>query len=257
MAPAHVRPGTAGEHELVLAARGGDRCARERLVASRLDTVRAVASRYRGLGLPLEDLVQEGSLGLLEAIERFDPGRRTDFDAFARFYVRRAIRNALTNQARLVRLPKQVVERRRLLARAEAESTAETGRPPTTAELAATTGLSAAAVTEARTAAISPMSLDELATADGAPLEALVADTAAADPERELLERERSRLVHDAVVGLSPRQREIVSRHFGIGGREDPIAVVARDLELSQRRTRTIEHDALNRIAAELVPSLL
>jgi len=240
------------ERRLVGAARRGDRNARERLIASRLGMVRAVAFCYQGLGLPLDDLVQEGSLGLLEAIDRFDPRRRADFDAFARFRVRRAIRNALTNQARLVRLPKQVVERRRMIARAETAFAAETGRMPSAAQLAATTGLSPAAVIEARSAAISPLSLDELAKADGTPLEALVMDGAAPDPERELIDGERSLLVRDAVARLSPRQREIVCRHFGLDRDESTIAEVADHLHLSQRRVRTIENDALHSIAREL-----
>ena len=110
--------------KLLRGARRGDRGARERLVISHLGLVRSVASRYRDLGLPFDDLVQEGSLGLLDAIDHYDPCRGPEFDSYARFRVRRAIRNALTDQARLIRLPKQVVERRRAIDRAEAKLTA-------------------------------------------------------------------------------------------------------------------------------------
>src|SRR5204863_9970440 len=98
---------------LLAAARRGDRLSRERLIGEYLPVVRAIASRYRDLGVPLDDLVQEGSLGVLEAISRFDTRRSDDFESYARFRIRRAIRNALTEQSRLIRLPKQVVERRR------------------------------------------------------------------------------------------------------------------------------------------------
>jgi RNA polymerase primary sigma factor len=240
------------ERKLFRAARRHDRGARERLVASHLGLVRAVASRYRDLGLPFDDLVQEGALGLLDAIDRYDPCRETDFEAFARFRVRRAIRNALTEQARLVRLPKQVVERRRMLARTQSRLTSESGRTPTPAELAAATGLSRLSILEARTAAIAAISLDAPVAHDGSTLANLIADSTAADPEGAALSAEEARLVRDAVARLAPRSREIVSRHFGLDGGETAVAAVALDLHLSERRTRTIERDALHQLASEL-----
>jgi RNA polymerase sigma factor (sigma-70 family) len=245
----------ARQRKLLRAARRGDRGARERLIVTHLGLVRRIASRYRDLGLPYDDLVQEGSLGLLEAIDRFDPCREVEFEGFARFRVRRAIRNALTEQARLVRLPKQVVERRRLLDRAEARLTAANGRPPTAVELAAATALSVDAVLEARSASITPISLAEPLSPDGSPLESLVADPSASDPERDALAADEAERVRNAVTQLSPRQRQIVSRHFGLDGREENVADVAADLHLSERRTRTIEHDALHQLAADLDPA--
>ena len=109
------------------------RVAREQLVASNLDLVRSIAAHYRDLGLPLEDLVQEGAIGLLDAIDHYDPDRGASFETYASFRIRRAVRNALTDKARLIRLPKQVVERRRAIERAEARLTAASGgRTPAT-----------------------------------------------------------------------------------------------------------------------------
>ena len=166
----------------------GDRRSREQLVTSHLGLVRSVASRYRDLGLPFDDLVQEGSLGLLEAIDRHDPSRGMPFDGYARFRIRRAIRNALTDQARLIRLPKQIVQRRRAIDDAEARLAAEAaGRPPTPLELAAATGLSVGAVLNARSAGLAPVSLDAPVLPDGSSLATVVADPAAADPELRAL----------------------------------------------------------------------
>lgn len=240
------------EAKLLRAARRGDRGARDRLVVAHLGLVREVAARYRGAGLPFDDLVQEGSLGLLEAIDRYDPYRGAEFASFARFRVRRAIRNALTEQARLIRLPKHVVERRRIVARAEERLAAGGSRTPTDAELAAATGLSETAVREARGAASPPASLDEAATVGGPPLETLVADAFARDPEREALASERVRLVREAARRLPPRQRHVVARRFGLGGAPAEVAAVAVDLHLSERRTRTIEHDALHELREAL-----
>lgn len=240
------------QRTLLRAACRGDRGARERLMAGHLGLIRGIAWHYRGLGVPFEDLVQEGSLGLLEAIERFDPSRQVEFEAFARFRVRRAIRNALTDQARLVRLPKQIVERRRAVDRAEARLRAATGRAPTPEELAAASGFSPDAVLEAWSATITPLSLDESATPDGSPLENLVTDPVASDPELEAIAADDADRVRAAVDRLPPRQRQIVRRHFGLDGREEGVATLAADLQLSERRTRTIEHDALCRLAVEL-----
>ena len=113
------------------AAQRGDRAARDQLVTSNLGLVRSVAARYRDLGLPFDDLVQEGAIGLLDAIDHYDPGRGASFESYCRFRIRRAIKNALTDKARVIRLPKQLVERRRAIERAEAQlAAAAAGRTP-------------------------------------------------------------------------------------------------------------------------------
>ena len=230
---------------LLEAAKGGDRRAREQLVENHLHDIRSVAFHYRGLGLPFDDLVQEGSLGLLEAIDLYDPERGADFDSYARFRARRAIRNALTEKSRLIRLPKQVVERRRAIEHAEAELAAIEGHSPTTHEVAAALGLPDSAVLETRDLSGVPISLDQSLLPDGSPLEAIVADDAARDPAVEAVEHAQAELVDAAVAALPERQREVLSRHFGLGRTPQEIADVAAALHLSQQRTRAIERDAL------------
>ena len=237
---------------LLRAAQTGDRRARDRLVAEHLRVVRAVASHYRDIGLPYDDLVQEGSLGLLEAIEQYEPQRGTDFETYARFRVRRAIRNALTEKSRLIRLPKQIVERRRALDHAEARLTAADGHAPTPAELAKVTGLTPAAVDQIRRAATAPVSLDHAVLADGSPLETVIPDRAALDPELEAERHEQAEKLDAAVAALPSRQREIVSRHYGLGVDPEEIADVAADLHVSQQRARTIERDALYALRDDL-----
>jgi RNA polymerase primary sigma factor len=233
------------DDELVRRARHGDRGARERIVRRYLELVRNLATRYRDIGLPLDDLVQEGSCGLLDAIEHYDRARGPDFETYARFRVRRAIRNALTEQARLIRLPKQIVERRRLIDRVAAELTAANGRVASAADIAAATGLSVTAVLEAREVGLAPVSLDQPVLEDGSSLESFVVDAAAADPEAEVVHRAESRRVDDAVVRLPARERTIVAQHFGIGCETQTLADVASKLHLSEQRTRTLELRAL------------
>ena len=243
-------------HRLLRAAQRGDRRSREQLVTAYLGLVRSVAKRYRELGLPFDDLVQEGSVGLLEAIDRFDPSRGTPFDGYARFRIRRAIRNALTDQARLIRLPKHVVQRRRAIDAAEARLTAEAaGRPATPVQLAAATGLSVDAVEHARSAGLAPISLDEPLLPDGSSLASIVADSEAADPELSALDHEQTELLKAALDELPNRQRYILDHRWGISGEPVSIADLAAELDLSPRRTQTIGRDALFELKAALGPS--
>ena len=233
-----------------------DRRSREQLVVHFLPDVRAIAFRYRGLGLPADDLVQEGVLGLLEAIDRYDPQRGLDFDTYARFRIRRAIRNALTDQSRLIRLPKQIVERRGAIARAESTITNANGRTATPTELATATGLPRVAVIAARSVGGTPVSLDQVLPANGSTLEALIADASALDPEAEAVEHEQVEEVDNAVAALPAHQREIVSRHFGLGRAAEEIAEMAADLHVSQQRVRTIERQALYALRNRLEPAI-
>jgi RNA polymerase sigma factor (sigma-70 family) len=244
----------AEDARVLRAARCGDRAARARIVAEHLDVLRAIAAHYRDLGLPVDDLVQEGSIGLLDAIDRYDAQRAPDFETYARFRIRRAIRNALTEQSRIIRLPKQVVERRRAIDRAEADLAGAKGHLPTPAELAAATGLSRTTVIATRSLPSNLLSLDEPILADGSTLEAVVADAAARDPELEAVDREAAHLVDDAVTHLPDRQREIVTRHFGLGRDAEQIPEVAAALHVSQQRARAIERDALYSLRERLDP---
>ena len=255
-----VRPGpdTCGRRavrarKLLRAARRGDRGARERLLVSHLGVIRSLAWRYRDLGLPFDDLVQEGAVAFVDAIDRYDPSRGAEFDAYARFRVRRALRNALTEQALTIRLPKHLVERRRAVEQAEAELRARGGPAPTPADLAAETGLSVESVLEVRRTPSVPLSLDDPRAAAAA-LAGAVPDPAAPDPELEAVAHEQLERLHAALAQLPERQRRIVRRRWGIDGEPASTAALAAELELSARRTQTISEDALHRLRTALEP---
>jgi RNA polymerase sigma factor (sigma-70 family) len=247
-----MQPGRSFERTLLRAARSGDRRARQRLVELNMGLVRSVAFRYRDLGLPLDDLAQEGAIGLLEAIDRFDPERGASFASYARWCVRRAVTHALTDQGRLVRLPKGVVERNRAVAQAHARLQARAGREPPLEEIAAATGLPLAVVAEAAGARESITSLDEPVTEDGAPLEGLVEDPLAPQPEVEALAHERAELVAEAVAKLPPRHRHVIEAYFGLEEDERSLVELADELALSPQRARALEQDALHRLWTEL-----
>jgi RNA polymerase sigma factor (sigma-70 family) len=232
------------------AAARGDRAARDRLVEEELYLVRGIAARYRNCGLPVEDLVQEGALGLLEAVDRFDPDRGS-FESYARFRVRRAITNALTEQARVIRLPKHIVERRRALDHAEAALLAAGGHS-TPGALAAATGLPPSAVVAARTAPQASLSLDD-PVATGVPLEAVIANPLSADPVAALIREEDSADLARAVAHLPRRQREVVTARWGLNGSSEPTGrVLAAEMHASPRRTQALTRQALLRLRRDL-----
>ena len=249
-----IRHARALDHRLLASAKAGDRRARRRLVELHMGLVRSVAYRYRDLGLPLDDLVQEGAIGLLDAVARFDPSRGASFATYARWCVRRAITHALTDHGRLVRLPKGVVERERALAKARGRLRATLGREPTTEELSEACSLPVAAVGEAAATGSRLVSLDEAVSDEGPPLEALVEDLTAPQPESETLAHERSELVARAVAELPPRQRRMIEAYFGLGGEELSLVELADELHLSPQRARALEQDALHRLWPALVP---
>ncbi len=244
--------GQVAERKLLRAARAGDRKAREQVVREHGRLVRGISSRYVGLGVPFDDLVQEGTLGLLEAVEAWDESRGTSFETFARWHVRRAVTDALTSQARLVRLPKQVVERKRAVARTASELAARTGRAPTAEEITAETGLPPDAVEAVRALPPAPASLDEAVTEDGATMLGLIEDPTAADPEVEALALQRSDVLAGAVARLPERQRIVIERRYGLGCAPASLADLSRELRLCPQRTRAIEQTALFRLAKML-----
>jgi RNA polymerase primary sigma factor len=237
------RRGAERDRRLLRAAQRGDPLARERLVTSHLQLVKGVATHYRNLGLPYDDLVQEGVIGLLDAIGRFDDAGGADFERFARFRVRRAIRNALTDQSRLVRLPKHVVERRRALARAA------DGRVQSPRMLAAATGLPIRAVAAALAAEVVPAPLEADAVAG--------ADSTAVDPESAVLEQDAAERLDRALAALPSRQRQIVTRAFGLDGAPQRVGAISADLGLSRERTRSILRDALADLRSALDATIL
>jgi RNA polymerase sigma factor (sigma-70 family) len=204
--------------KLVMSARAGDREARATLLERHLGVVRHQAARYRGLGLPMEDLVQEGAIGLLRAIDTYDPGRGASFATFARWPVRCAIRRAIVERGRTVRVPRRLLTLRR--------------RPGE--------GIAATA------------SLDAPVDDTGTPLIALLPDPAAPDPVAETMRHEREGLLRDAIAHLPPRRRYVIEHHFGLSGAPQTLTDLATELHISRQRTQEIRTEGLTALAEEL-----
>lgn len=248
--PAPARPHASGHSERLAArARRGDRVARTALVEEHMGLVRSVAFRYRNLGIPVEDLVQEGAIGLLTAVDEFDPDRGASFSTYAFWRIRSAVTHAVTARANLVRIPRPVLERRRQVTAAQDLSTVA-GPAPSVSELAATTSLSRAAVVEAM-APTSVVSLDQPLT-DGTLLGERLAGGEDAQPDAIAIAEYEARAVRTALQRLRPRKQTILRRHFGIDTAPETLSEIASELRLSPERTRTLKDEALRELATEL-----
>jgi RNA polymerase primary sigma factor len=240
--------------EVALAKRieAGDESARNRMVESNLRLVVATARTYTYRGVPLLDLIQEGTLGLMRAVERFDWRRGTKFSTYAGWWIRQAIDRAVCNQAEPIRVPVHVHERRRRLARAEQVLDAELARKPTIDELASEADVSREHAEQA------------LAARHGfTPLDPTDADaTAIADPyagdayegvERGLTVTPLQQLL----ARLRPVQRRVIELRFGIQGDECTTERTAELLDISPRKVRTLEREALHRLRELATPAEL
>lgn len=248
-AGAPTAPVRGHSERLAARARRNDHAARAALVEEHMGIVRAIAFRYRGLGLPEEDLVQEGAIGLLAAIEDYDPGRGTTFSTYAFWRVRAAVTHAVTARSNLVRIPRSVHERRRQVMAARRALASAEGEPRLE-ELAAATSLPAAEVAEALTPT-AVVSLDA-ALPDGTPLGDRLADDPSARPDALVVSAVERRALRTALRRLRPRKQAIVKRHFGIDREPETLSAIAHDLRLSPERTRALKDEALRELASDL-----
>jgi RNA polymerase primary sigma factor len=242
----------AEEVELSQRIERGDLAAKERMINANLRLVISVARKYQGQGLPLGDLIQEGMLGLIRAVEKFDWRKGFKFSTYGTLWIRQAIGRGLANSGRTVRLPVHIGARARKIAEAERKLAADLGREPTTEEVAAAVDMPADEVDDIRNADRIPASLDQGVGESG---ETSLGDLIPLDgptPDEEVAEDLRDAAIREAVQHLPDPERDVLTLRFGLG-RPEPVAITetGRQLGLKVREVREIEDRALRRLAGD------
>ena len=247
----HKLLNAAEEVQLAKLIEKGDLIAKRTMIESNLRLVVSIAKGYRGLGVPFLDLIQEGTLGLNRAVEKFDWRRGFTFSTYATWWIRQSVQRAVANHARTIRVPVHVVERQQKLSRAARRLEVELGREATKEELAEATGLPLQHVDEALGAAHASVSLNQTVGADDeGELGDLFADREAADPFDEAEESLRRQGVRRALDALPERERRILELRFGFDGEPWTLEAIGHELDLTRERVRQLEGQALSRLAA-------
>jgi RNA polymerase primary sigma factor len=247
----HKLLNAAEEVQLAKLIERGDPVAKRTMIESNLRLVVSIAKGYRGLGVPFLDLIQEGTLGLNRAVEKFDWRRGFKFSTYATWWIRQSVQRAVANHARTIRVPVHVVERQQKLSRAARRLEVELGREATKEELAEATGLPLQHVDEALGAAHASVSLNQTVGADDeGELGDLFADREAADPFDEAEESLRKQGVRRALDALPERERRILELRFGFEGEPWTLEAIGHELDLTRERVRQLEGQALSRLAA-------
>jgi RNA polymerase primary sigma factor len=242
--------------EITLAAKisKGDKNAKEQMIRANLRLVVKIARDYANLGLPLMDLISEGNIGLVKAVERFDPSKGGKLSTYGAWWIKQSIKRALANQGKTIRLPVHLVDKIAKIRRVGTSLSDELGREATDEEIAEEIGMKASKVSRLKQAAIRPASLDApVGDEDSTEFGELVGDEAAVDPFENLSEKNLQLELGDLIDQLDERERKIISARFGLDG-DEPITLeeVGEKFGVTRERIRQLQNIALSKMRRAL-----
>ncbi|MCO5053882.1 MAG: sigma-70 family RNA polymerase sigma factor [Verrucomicrobiae bacterium] len=238
--------------EIALAAKvkKGDKRAREHMIKANLRLVVKIARDYEGIGLPLLDLISEGNIGLMKAVERFDPSKGGKLSTYGSWWIKQSIKRALANQSKTIRLPVHLVDKISRMRRTALKLQEEFGREPTDEELAEELQTTPARVAAMRQASIRPASLDApISDEDSNHFSEVVQDENAEDPYVKLEDKTVADMLEEMVKNLDEREATILRYRFGLdGGTEKTLEQVGEKFGVTRERIRQIQNIALRRL---------
>ena len=244
------------QDEINLAARikKGDREARALMIKANLRLVVKIAHDYANLGLPLLDLVSEGNIGLMKAVERFDPAKGGKLSTYAAWWIKQSIKRALDNQSKTIRLPVHLVDKISKMRRISLQMSEELGREPTDDELAEEIGISSGKVSQLKTVSIRPASLDApISDDDSTEFGEIVGDEDAQTPFALLRDKNLRDEVSGLLAVLDDRERKIIFQRFGLdGGQPKTLEEVGKKFGVTRERIRQLQNIALAKLRLAL-----
>jgi len=247
------------EEELALAKRvkRGDKQARERMITANLRLVVKIARDYEGLGLPLLDLINEGNIGLMKGVERFDPKKGAKLSYYASWWIKQSMMRALANQSKTIRLPVHVVDKMAHIRRAELALREVFGHEPTDEEIAEHLGITARRIQQYRNASKAPVSLDApIGHDEPKPISEAIADANAAAPFDRLIKENNNGLIREAMATLDARESRILAMRFGLdNGSPKTLEEIASRFDVTRERIRQIQEEALKKMRSKIEES--
>jgi RNA polymerase primary sigma factor len=253
---AHIDKGKllthAEEIDLSKRAKAGDKGARQRLIEKNLRLVVSVAKKYRGMGLPFEDLIQEGNIGLMKAVEKFDPDRGWRFSTYATWWVRQAVQRAVADKGRTIRVPVHRGDKLRKMARAYNELSSEMESEPTDEEVAGRLGWSVEDVRDLKGSLWDASSLNQplSSDADATEIGELIEDERASEVAGTVIGEMEMDWLADAVEKLPERHHYVLVKRYGLGDQEAAtLAQLSEELGISRERVRQLQREAERMLA--------
>jgi RNA polymerase primary sigma factor len=241
------------EEEVTLARRirRGDKAARDHMIKANLRLVVKIAMDYKDFGLPLLDLISEGNIGLIKAVERFDPRKGGKLSTYAAWWIKQSIKRALANQSKTIRLPVHLVDKISKMRRTAMALTEALGREPTDEELAIELGVPTNKVAHLKSVSVRPASLDAPVgdESDSATFGEIVGDENAVSPLENLHAKNLNFDLHSMVDSLEPREAEIIKLRFGLDGHDElTLEEVGRRFKVTRERVRQLQNIALSKM---------